>query len=98
MAQTRVYTCDLCKQSRSSSDLLCLEVKASNFEGISIVGLSRYDSLKIDICKDCLKKKKFVVELPNEKEEKELADKQNKKTLEDKIYEILEDMGVAFQE
>ena len=50
----------------------------------------------IEICPDCLKKKGFVVEAKKENEEQVAT--QNKKTLEDKIYEILEDMGVAFQE
>lgn len=91
--QTTVYTCDICKQSKSREDLAKIEVKT---EGITIKGVNRYSGLMIEICPDCLKKKGFVVEA--KKEDEEQVATQNKKTLEDKIYEILEDMGVAFQE
>jgi len=93
MAQTTVYTCDICKQSKSVNDLSKIEVKT---EGIIIKDCDRYRPIKIDICKNCLKRKGFVVELKDE--EKEQAEAQNKKTLEDKLYEILEDLGVAFTE
>ena len=92
MAQTTVYTCDICKQSKDRNDLSKIEVKT---EGIRIK-YDRYSPMKIDICKDCLKRKGFIVEAKDD--EKEQAEKQNSKTLEDKIYEILEDMGVAFVE
>lgn len=96
MAQTTVYTCDICKQSKSSEDLLKLEITAGSYQGLKIAGCSGSKTLKVEICKDCLKKKGFIVE--SKKEEEELHAKQNVKTLEEKIYEILEDMGVAFQE
>lgn len=93
MAQTTVYTCDICKQSKDRNDLAKIEVKT---EGIKIKNCDRYNALKIDICKDCLKRKGFLVEIKNE--ESEQAQKQNKATLEDKLYDILEDLGVAFCE
>ena len=93
MAQTTVYTCDICKQSKDKGDLAKIEVIA---EGIRIKNCDRYNSLKIDICKDCLKRKGFLVEVKYENSEQ--AQKQNKATLEDKLYEILEDMGVVFAE
>ncbi len=93
MAQTTVYTCDICKQSKSINDLAKIEVKT---EGITIKDCDRYRTLKIDICKNCLKKKGFLVEPKDE--ELEQAKMQNKATLEDKLYEILEDLGVAFTE
>lgn len=93
MAQTTVYTCDICKQSKDRDDLARIDVKT---EGIRIKNCDRYNPLKIDICKDCLKKKGFLVEFKSE--DSEQVEKQNKATLEDKLYDILEDMGVAFQE
>lgn len=94
MARTEVFTCDICKQSKSRDDLAKINIKS---EGIRMKDVG-YNGITIDICPDCLKRKGFVVEEKPTKEECEIAGKQNKATLEDKIYEILEDMGVAFQE
>lgn len=93
MARTEVYTCDICKQSKSQKDLAKIEVKT---EGIAIK-YTRYNSLKIDVCSDCLRKKGFVVEIKSDEELKQ-AQLKNEATLEDKIYEFLSDMGVMFQE
>lgn len=93
MAQTTVYTCDICKQSKSERDLVKISVKVS---GLRVKGCGKYDTLMIDICPDCLKKKGFVVEPKADEEEQAAA--QNRVTLEDKIYDILQDMGVAFTE
>jgi len=90
--KTEVYTCDICKQSKSQGDLARLNVKS---EGIRMKGVG-YNGITIDVCPDCLKKKGFIVEC--KKEEEEQAAKQNKQTLEDKIYDFLSDMGVAFVE
>lgn len=94
MAQTTIHTCDICKQSKSVKDLAHLSIKS---EGIKIKDINSYSSLTIDICSDCLKKKGFVIEAKTD-EEKQQAAAKNKLTLEDKIYEILDDLGVAFQE
>jgi len=96
MAQTTVYTCDICKKSKSFEDLLKLEVTAGSYNGVKIAGFSGSTVLKVEICTECLKKKGFIVDFKEETKEQDA--KQNKKTLEEKIYEILEDMGVAFQE
>lgn len=97
MAQTTVYTCDICKQSKSKNDLSRLEVRA---EGIKIKGASSSpfgkSSLFIDICPECLRRKGFVVEVKSH-EEIEQAEAQNKVTLEDRIYDFLSDMGVVFE-
>ena len=95
MAQTMMYTCDLCKNSKSEMDLARLDVKV--ISGIRIKDVTQYSGLRIDICKDCLKKKGFIVEAKTEEEKAEEAAK-NKRTLEDKIFDILEDLGVAFIE
>ena len=93
MAQTTVFTCDICKQSKSKDDLAKITVKS---DGINIKGVG-YGGINIDICPDCLKRKGFVVEV-KDKSELEQAGSQNKATLEDKIYEILSDMRVMFEE
>ena len=93
MAQTTVFTCDICKQSKSKGDLAKFTIRA---DGIIMKGIG-FNGLQIDICPDCLRKKGFVVETKT-KEELEQAQAQNKVTLEDKIYEILSDMGVVFKE
>jgi len=92
MAKTTIHTCDICKQSKSEGDLASLTVRA---DGISIKG-ANYSGLKIDICKDCLEKKGFIVEY--KKEESEKVENKNKITLEDRIYDFLADMGVVFGE
>ena len=94
MATTQVYTCDICKNSKSKDGLAMLEIRCN---GIHIKDSDSYGGIRIDICADCLKKKGFVVEHKT-REEMENAANQNKVTLEDKVYDILEDMGVAFVE
>lgn len=95
MAQTTVFTCDICKQSKSKEDLAKISVQV---DGLRLKGTgSRYSPLNIDICQDCLKKKGFVIEHKTEEELAE-AQKKNEVTLEDKIYDLLSSMGVVFAE
>ena len=49
--------------------------------------------MKIDICKECLREKGFDVVRNYEQ-----SAENNKKTLEDKLLKILEDLGVSFEE
>lgn len=93
MATTTIHLCDICKNSKSKEDLATIKMSV---EGLHIKDHDRFRPLAIDICTDCLKKKGFVVEYTTE-EEKEQAAAKNKVTLEDKIYEILSDMGVVFE-
>ena len=94
MAQTTVFTCDICKQSKSKNDLAKITVKS---EGIRMKGVG-YSGINIDVCPDCLKKKGFVVERKETEQENDQTAMQNKATLEDKIYDFLRDMGVLFEE
>ena len=94
MAQTTVFTCDICKQSKSKNDLAKITVKS---EGIRMKGVG-YNGINIDVCPDCLKKKGFVVEQKETEQENDQTAMQNKATLEDKIYDFLRDMGVLFEE
>ena len=90
--RTEVYTCDICKQSKGRDDLAKITIKS---EGIRRKGVG-YNGIMVDICPDCLKKKGFIVEFKEEDMEPALT--QNKQTLEDKVYEILSDLGVVFEE
>lgn len=90
--RTEVFTCDICKKSKGQNDLAKITVKS---EGIRMKGVG-YGGIMIDVCPNCLKRKGFIVEC--KKEEEEQAAMQNKQTLEDKIYDFLADMGVAFVE
>lgn len=92
--KTEVYTCDICKQSKSQMDLSNIEIKTA---GIIIKDRNHYHPLRIDICSDCLKRKGFIVEVKDNEDIQQVKN-QNEKTLETKLYELLEDMGVVFGE
>ena len=93
--RTTVYTCDVCKQSKSESDLSKINVTT---RGITMSPNRHHPPIEFDICKDCLTKKGVVIIATGSNEEIENATKINKKTLEDKLLDILEDLGVAFHE
>jgi|BioPla2DNA2_1021312.scaffolds.fasta_scaffold134457_2 hypothetical protein len=88
--KTQVYTCDTCKQTKSENELCQISVITRGITN----GDKYAPPLEIDICRTCLEKKGFVV-----KDRDMLTDvenKQNKQNLEDKIIDILRDIGVAF--
>mgnify|MGYP000981848794 CR=1 FL=1 len=85
-----VYTCDVCKQDKSENGLCQITVTTRGISNNDIYA----PPLLIDICRACLEKKGFVV-----KDRDTLTDvenKKNKQTLEDKIIDILRDIGVVF--
>lgn len=84
MAETKVYTCDVCKEKKNKDDLANLRV---DVDGIQIRGMCR--PLKIDVCPDCLESKGFIVKAKGEKEEE-----QNRVTLKEKIFDFLHDIGL----
>lgn len=93
--KTTNYICDRCKTSKSQEDLSQIKV---NTRGITISRNHYHSDIEFDICKDCLKKKGFIVNpIPEEQDEEEVK-KANNKTLENKLLEILEDLGVQFYE
>lgn len=94
MAKTEVYTCDICKQSKSKNDLAHISVRS---DGLCIKE-ERYKVKEIDICSVCLSKKGFIIDRKEFDAEEDTVSKKNEKTLEDKIYEILSDIGVMFEE
>jgi hypothetical protein len=92
--KTIVHTCDICKQSKSEDDLAHIGVTT---RGITISSNRYHPAIEFDICKDCLEIKGFIVESPAEMDATEV-EKRNTKTLEGKILDILDDLGVAFHE
>lgn len=96
--KTTTYICDSCKKSVSEAELIALEVGLTGDICIKD-GERRYaKQAHLDICKDCLRKKGFVIEAPQDKDERHEAQAKNQKTLENKLIDILEDIGVAFVE
>ena len=93
--KTTVITCDICKKSVGENETSRMSIQT---RGITF-DLNRFSPAKdFDICKDCLKKHGFVVERPDTSEEVNAANSANLKTLERKLLDILEDLGVAFVE
>lgn len=93
--QTTNYICDVCKTSKSKTDLCRIKVRT---EGLRINEKGGYyNDLEIDICKDCLEKKGFIINKKTEETEEEIS-KKNSKTLESKIIDILDNLGVQFYE
>lgn len=90
MARTIVDTCDICKKQKDLKEMARISIEVS---GIHIKNADRYNPMKIDICKECLEEKGFDVVGNYER-----AAENNKKTLEEKLLEILEDLGVSFEE
>lgn len=89
------YICDICKTSKSKEDLCKIKVRT---EGFKIQGKGNYyNDLEIDICKNCLEKKGFIIN-PKPEETEEDIQRKNSQTLENKIIDILYDLGVQFDE
>lgn len=94
--KTTTYICDVCKKSVSEMELIPIEVNVENICFESTNGYRRRKA-KLEICKDCLRKKGFVIEPVTKDTEEEISVK-NTKTLEAKIIDMLYDLGVAFHE
>lgn len=92
--QTTNYICDTCKTSKSKEDLCQMRVTT---QGLKIKEGGYYNELNVDICKDCLEKKGFIISPKPEQTEEDIK-KKNSQVLENKLIEILEDLGVQFYE
>ena len=93
--KTTTYICDKCKQSKSETDIVAVDVsykltKPGNNYGHNTA------ATKKDICKQCLDKLGLLTEWPKDDVDEFL--KKNSKTLEDKFIQMLEDLGVQFVE
>lgn len=90
---TKTYICDLCNASVGENELMPLSIsinipKSSN-------GHSRNLTAKKDCCSACLSKKGLLLE-PDAQTAEQVA--KNEKTLEQKFIDLLEALGVQFQE
>lgn len=94
--KTTTYICDTCKQSVSEKELVGIEVNVENILFEPTNGYRRTKA-RLEICKGCLRKKGFVIQAITKENEAETAT-HNTKTLESKIIDILDDLGVAFVE
>ncbi len=92
--KTTNYICDTCKTSKSKEDLCQMRVTTN---GLKINEGGYYNELNVDICKDCLEKKGFIINPKPELTDEEIK-KKNSQTLENKLIEILDDLGVQFYE
>lgn len=92
--KTTNYICDVCKTSKSKEDLCQMKVST---QGLKIKEGGYYNELNVDICRDCLEKKGFIVNAKPEQTTEEI-EKRNSQTLESKLTDILEDLGVQFYE
>ena len=92
---TQTYICDMCNKSVGANELhpisIDIKIHGGNSYGRSLGTKAQ------DVCKSCLEKKGIlIVTAANEKqEEKRLV---NEKTFEAKFIDLLEDLGVQFQE
>lgn len=93
--RTEVYTCDICKQSKSKSDLSQMEVKAA---GLMFESGRYAEPKKFDICKDCLKKHGFVVNPKEEEMSNREAENHNENMLRNKLLDVLAELDVQFYE
>ena len=92
--KTTTYICDKCKKSVGAEDLIEIKFSANLIKKPN--GYHSSQLINKDICKKCLEEKGLIIDFNEEKYEQDL--KKNEKTIEDKILEFLEDLGVVFQE
>lgn len=90
--KTITHICDVCKNSKGENELSHLRVNSTGLEF-----LDRYKTFEVDICKECLEKKGFIINRKEGQSDNDIQ-KANGKNLEDKIIDILNDLGVQFYE
>jgi hypothetical protein len=88
---TNTYICDVCKKSVGKEDLCNVTVSLKLGDG---VWRSSSDNKK-DICRDCLRKRDLLIETEKDgRTETAIKDK----TFESKFVDLLQDLGVLFEE
>ena len=92
--RTTTYICDKCKKSVGKDELKTINISANL---IAVPNGYRHNTaVEKDFCRTCLKEKGILLEYDKETYPDDV--KHNEKTLESKILEILEELGVAFLE
>lgn len=96
--KTTTFICDVCKKSVLETDLTEMRVTIVGRNKTTARTYSMSREVKKDICLDCLKKKNLAEKTFLEvKQDQETEDK-NTATLESKLIEILQEIGVMFEE
>lgn len=89
------HVCDICKQTKTKDEMIQMYLSQRNVYSCKVKIID--NELKLDICPDCLKKKGIVIEKTEEESVEEIL-KKNEKTIQEKLTEILDDLGVTFYE
>lgn len=92
---TKTFICDVCKKSVGETELKSLSISMKGV--IAPNGYASTQTVSKDICKECLEKKGILSSVPDGQKYEDVNAKNNK-SLEDKLMDILEDLGVAFAE
>lgn len=98
---TKTYICDITGKSVGESDLCEIKVDINILrDNTSIYGgtYRTFKTVSKHICKEELIRRGLLVELPEGDPKREEEIKRAKKTFEDKFLDLLEDLGVVFQE
>jgi hypothetical protein len=93
--KTTTYICDTCKKSVGESELTTLSISMKMSKSPS--GYAATVTANKDVCKACLEKKGILVTVPEDQKHEDAVSK-NQRTLEDKLVDILEELGVIFEQ
>lgn len=101
---TKTFICDVCKSSVGENDLIQISssiiipkqpngtIEFYKNRSRTIVSTTK------DVCKPCLEKKNLILERSDNNETNILNDASNQKSIETRLIDILEDLGVQFAE
>ena len=92
--KTVTYICDKCGKSVGETELVSLSFSAQFIKHPN--GYNSSQSAKKDVCKNCLREKGLITEYTKETHDADIQ--KTEKTMETKLIEFLEDLGVSFQE
>lgn len=87
-----VITCDICGKE-ISPEPVTFEICVAGLRMKSRFGNYSQKKISENICKECLKEKGFIIDVKDQEEMEK-----NTVTLEDKLLDILTDLGVSFVE
>jgi len=87
-----VITCDICGKE-ISTEPVTFDIGVAGLRMKSRFGNYSQKKISENICKECLKEKGFIIDVKDQEEMEK-----NTVTLEDKLLDILTDLGVSFAE
>lgn len=89
-----VITCDICGKE-ISTEPVTFDIGVAGLRMKSRFGNYSQKKISENICKECLKEKGFIIDVSVRNQEEM---EKNTVTLEDKLLDILTDLGVSFVE